>query len=478
MKRSCSTPVTKNLANAIYRNDFYSFIRGVFPMVSTSGQFLPNWHIEAMAHALNQVRLGKQTRLIITVPPRYLKSICATVAFPAYLLGHDPTSRIICVSYSDALARSHANDFRAIVGSDKYRDIFPGMLVSPAKDTETEVKTTARGFRYATSVGGTLTGRGGNVLIIDDPQKPQDAHSATARANLEQWYFNTLYPRLDSKRDDAIIVVMQRLHVDDLVGKLLDHGNWVHLNLAAIAQEDHVVEIGHGRVHHRQIGDVLHPEREPLASLEETKRGMGSLDFAAQYLQAPVPPEGNLIRWRWFNYYDEPPHKVANDEITISWDTALSSKDLSSYSVGMVIQVRRGRFFLLEVIREQLEYPDLRRKVMQVYERWRYACNRCNLLIENKGSGMSLIQDLRQYGIGAIAMDPIGDKVMRMAAQAAKIEAGMVYLPRKASWLTEFQREIMGFPRGNTDDQVDALSQALAYDSRPRAGWGVVKGLY
>jgi hypothetical protein len=349
--------ITRETANAICREDFYSFVRVMFPLVSTSGPLLPNWHIQAMAHSLDQVRRGKTKRLIITVPPRYLKSICASVALPAFLLGHDPTLRIICVSYSEALARSHSNDFRALVNSDRYREIFPRMRVSPQKDTETEVKTTARGYRYATSVGGTLTGRGGNVLIIDDPQKPQDAHSATARANLEQWYFNTLYPRLDSKQDDAIIVVMQRLHNDDIAGKLLDQTSWDHLNLPAIAQCDQDIEIGHGRIHHRQVGDVLHPERESLASLEETKRGMGSLDFAAQYLQAPVPPEGNLIRWRWFQFYDDPPTRAPNDEIIISWDTALSSKELSSYSVGMVIQARGEKLYLLDVIRKQLEYP-------------------------------------------------------------------------------------------------------------------------
>jgi predicted phage terminase large subunit-like protein len=398
------------------------------------------------------------------------------------LLGHDPTARIISVCYSDLLARSHANDTRVILGSDQYRELFPGTIISPHKDTETEVKTTRRGYRFATSVGGTLTGRGGNFLIIDDPQKPEDAHSALAREKIEWWYHSSLYPRLDNKQDGAIIVVMQRLHVDDLVGKLLQQGGWHHLNLAAIAEMDEIIPLGRGR-YHRRRGDVLHPERESLASLEQTRRGMGQLDFSAQYQQAPVPEEGNLIHWKWFNTYDAPPHKEPKDEIIVSWDTALSSKELSSYSVGIVMQVRSDDIYILDVLREQLEYPDLRRKVIEAHIRWRYACNNYALVIEKKGSGMSLIQDLKQeHNIRAIAIEPIGDKIMRMASQTAKVEAGHVFLPRAAPWLEEFQKEVMAFPRGRADDQVDALSQGLAYisemRSRVKAGWGTVKGFY
>ena len=151
--------------------DLYSFVQRVFPIVSAGSPFLPNWHVEAIAYALTRVMRGEIKRLIITVPPRSLKSICASVAFPAFVLGHDPTSRIICVSYSEGLARKHANDFRAVMRSPLYQRLFPGTRISAAKDTELEVMTTARGFRYATSVGGTLTGRGGNLLILDDPMK-------------------------------------------------------------------------------------------------------------------------------------------------------------------------------------------------------------------------------------------------------------------------------------------------------------------
>ena len=214
--------VDPRLVGAILRSDFYSFIRAIFPIVSSNDAFAPNWHIEAIAYQLTRVLKGEIRRLIITVPPRSLKSICASVAFPAFILGHDPQRKIICVSYSEGLARKHANDCRAVMRSDMYRRVFPKTRISPRKDTELEFACTLGGYRLATSVGGTLTGRGGNFIIIDDPMKPQDAVSEAARETTKQWYSNTLLTRLDNKVADAIVVVMQRLHQDDLVGYLLE----------------------------------------------------------------------------------------------------------------------------------------------------------------------------------------------------------------------------------------------------------------
>ena len=451
--------------DAILRRDFCSFVRAAFPIVSGGDQLLFNWHIEAIAEAVSKVRRGETRRLIITVPPRSLKSICTSVALPAFALGLDPTARVICVSYSDNLARKHANDCRALMGSSLYRRLFPGTRIG--KDTELEIETTARGFRLATSVGGTLTGRGGNLIIIDDPMKPQDSEST--RQSVLQWFGNTLLSRLDNKSTDAIIVVMQRLHLDDLVGHLIEQGGWTHLNLPAIAEADEWIPLGGGRVHHRRIGDVLHPEREPLAVLNEFKRTMGSLAFAAQYQQQPVPIEGNLVKWSWFRFYDEQPDLLPGDRIIVSWDTAMSSSELADYSACVVLHVRGQTVYVRDVFRAQLDFPDLRRKVIEMYWRWRRVTSNYALFVERKGSGMSLLQDLRQHDIYAIGIEPEGDKIMRMSEQTARIEAGSVFLPRKAPWLDEFRREVLAFPNGRHNDQVDALSQALKREFYPAA---------
>ena len=430
----------RGLAAAVIRNDLYCFVQAAFPIVAAEDKLLGNWHIEAMCYELERVLRGEIKRLIITVPPRSLKSICASVALPGFALGHDPTRKFICVSYAQGLAEKHASDCRALMRSRMYQQVFR-TRISQVKDTQIEFATTAGGFRLATSVGGTLTGRGGNFIILDDPLKPQDAYSQTARDNLTQWYGSTLISRLDNKAEDAIVVVMQRLHVDDFVAHLLERGGWTHLNLPAIAETEQRIQLGLERYRVRRIGEILHPEREPLTVLNNLKREMGSMDFNAQYQQTPVPPSGNLIKWSWFPFYDTPPRRMPNDRTIVSWDTALSAKELSSYSACVVLQARGETLYMLDVIRERLEYPDLKRKVMESHRRWRNWTNDYALLIEDKGSGMSLMQDLNRERIHPIAIQPNTDKTIRMNAQTARIEAGSVFFRGElAGWTTSAKR--------------------------------------
>jgi predicted phage terminase large subunit-like protein len=323
--------------------------------------------------------------------------------------------------------------------------------------------TTAGGSRLTTSVGGTLTGRGGDLIIIDDPLKPQDAHSEPARESQKQWFSGTLLSRLDHKSEGSIIVVMQRLHPDDPVGHLIEQGGWKHLNLPAIAETDCSIPLGINRYHHRRVGDLLHPERENQATLDGLKRDMGSMEFAAQYQQAPVPIDGNLIKWSWFKLYDSPPKPGPGDRLIVSWDTASSE-----FSVCVVLLVRRETVYILDVIRARLQYPDLRRAVLSQHGRLRQTPADYSLLIEKKGSGLSLIQDLQRENIYPLGIDPEGDKIQRMEAQTAPIEAGAVQLPRNAPWLDEFKKEVLSFPKGRHDDQVDALSQGLQRAFLPR----------
>jgi predicted phage terminase large subunit-like protein len=385
------------------------------------------------------------------------------VALPAYMLGRDPTKRIICVSYSQELAVKHANDCRTVMNSEWYRRAFPRTRIDPSKNTETEFMTTQRGFRLSTSVGGTLTGRGGDLIIIDDPIKPADAMSDTTRQRLIDWYGTTLLSRLDDKESGAIVLVMQRLHVGDLAGHLLEGGGWRHLNLPAIAEIEQSIEIGPGRFHTRKVGDLLHPARESRQTLDAMKVAMGSATFSAQYQQSPIPPGGNMIDWNWFRWF-EPNGEVEVDDVVISWDTAMKATELADYSVGTVWGRKGDFYYLVDLIRVRLDYPALRRKIIEVYDRW----HRPTILIEDAGSGTSLLGDLYEQNIPAVGIKPEGDKVMRMSAQTAKIEAGAVHLPRNAPWLDDLRSEVLAFPNGIHDDQVDSISQALGWMSQPR----------
>ena len=255
----------RRLFEAVLRNDFRAFVEKVFSTLSPRQTFIGNWHIEAIAAALERVRRGELKRLIINMPPRSLKSIMASVAFPAFMLGHDPSCRIVCASYSGELAKKHSNDHRNVLEADWYQRLFPGTRIGAFKNTETEIELTAHGYRLATSLGGTLTGRGGNIIIIDDPLKPDDALSESRREAANQWFINVVLSRLDDKRTGAIVVVMQRVHMHDLTGFLTELSDeWEILNLPAIAVEDEAIPVWGGKVHYRVAGDVMSPEREPL----------------------------------------------------------------------------------------------------------------------------------------------------------------------------------------------------------------------
>jgi len=205
---------------AFARNDFYTFMHRAFRELNATAPFLHNWHNELVASKLEACRQGEITRLIVNVPPRSLKSHAAAVSFPAFVLGHNPGAQIICVSYGQDLANKHSSDCRTVMTSEWYRRLFPTRL-SPHKQSVQEFQTTQNGFRLATSVGGVLTGRGADFIIIDDPLKPDEALSESQRSAANQWFDHTLYSCLNDKRQGVIIIIMQRLHEDDLVGHVL-----------------------------------------------------------------------------------------------------------------------------------------------------------------------------------------------------------------------------------------------------------------
>jgi len=446
----------RDALNLLLQQRLSAFTRQAFKTV-VPDPYLPNWHLEAYAHHLEEVARGRIRRLVITVAPRSLKSISASVAFPAWLLGRDPTKQIVCLSYAQELAVKNANQCRALMNASWYKSAFPGTVISRLKNTETEVETTRGGFRFSTSVGGVLTGRGGDIIIIDDPIKPADAMSETVRTNVNEWFDRTVHSRLNRQVNGAIILVMQRLHVDDLAGHVLERGGWTHLNLPAEAEVDEIIPIGRGRFHHRRIGDLLQPERNPRWVLDEFKRNLGAFDYAAQYQQSPVPLGGNMFNPAAIRRFEGDLGAEPGDMFVQSWDTATKPGELNDASVCTTWLARRGAYYLVDVFRARLGYPDLRRAVIDLHVFWRPEA----VLIEDKASGESLIQDLVSDGVYAIPIRPEGDKVMRAHAATLPFEAGRVALPRTAPWLGEFEAELRAFPHGRHDDQVDSASQFL-----------------
>jgi hypothetical protein len=305
---------------ALLAEDLYSFIEYAFGVVRPGIAFKPNWHIEAIAYKLAQVARGEVKRLIITLPPRSLKSLCASVALPAWFLGHNPSLRTVVACYSDQLSKTHANDFRSLVKDPVYQHVFPVMRLT--RDTDREIVTDRRGKRFATSIDGTLTGLGGDLLIVDDPIKLGDAYSESARQHVIEWYRSTLLSRGDDKSTARIVVVMQRVSQNDLVGYLEESGGFELLNLPAIAQREETYQLSAGGFYTRKMGELLHPAHESSEVLQELKREMGPIAFDAQYQQTPAPPGGNIIRRKWLQNTYTHISIQPNDRLIMSWDIA------------------------------------------------------------------------------------------------------------------------------------------------------------
>ena len=261
-----------------------------------------------------------------------------------------------------------------------------------------------------------------------------------------------------------MVLIMQRLHVDDLAGHIIEKGDWVHVNIPAIAEAPQRYQVGDGQFYHRQIDDLIDPRRESVDVLAKLKREVGSYDFSAQYQQSPAPPGGAMIRLAWFSRYSQLPGYKQGDMIVQSWDTAAKATEICDYSVCTTWYMQEDQFYLMDVFRERLDYPTLKRKVAEQYQRFAGMRMPVKVLIEDKSSGTQLIQESRrERSVPVTPFMPEGDKIMRMHAQSSKIEAGQVHLPYQAAWLQDFETEMMQFPNGKFDDQVDSVSQFLSW---------------
>jgi predicted phage terminase large subunit-like protein len=446
--------IDRQLLDAVYCTHFGAFTYEAFKALNPSQCLIPNWHIDAICHHVQQMVTGEvRKRLILNLPPRTLKSFIASVALPAWLLGRNPSTRIICASYSDELSTKFSRDCRALLETPFYKRVFPGTRLNPKKASEGEFETTKRGSRLATSVGGTLTGRGGDVLVVDDPIKANDAESELARKAAIEWFRNTALSRLDDAGESLVCIAMQRLHVDDLSGILIEQG-WPKLVLPAIAVEAADYQIGEDEVHHRPAGELLQPERDSPAAIDELKREIGSRVFAAQYQQNPTPPDGNMIKAAWLGRYDTAPERNSFQRVVLSCDPAGKAGAHNDYTAITVVGVQKQALHLLHVSRGHWSVVQMREQISALAALWRVDL----VIVEDTSSGMGLIQLLKeQPGLNVVGRRPDADKETRMSRQQGRFEAGRILLPNEAPWLADFEKELLDFPGGRYDDQVDAL---------------------
>ena len=451
-------------ALALARQDLEFFVLLAFRVLGDE-PYHHNWHIAAIAHQLTRVMHGKCRRLIITMPPRTMKSFIASVCLPAWLLGRNPQEKIICASYNQPLASYFAFQMRRLVESPWYREVFPGTRIDPRKSGLEEIRTTRGGYRLSTSVGGTLTGRGGNWVIIDDPIKSDDAGSEAVRNTVSQWFSATVISRFNNPNQGKIVVVAQRLHLRDLPGELAASGGWDQLELPLIAPRAQTIALGDEFEYLREAGEVLHPARFDPKTIADLKAAMGPQDFEAQYNQRPLPPGGAVFRLEWLKRYEHRPHDHHTQAIVQSWDTAFEVAGNNDYSVCSTWAISGTNYYLLDVFRKRLAFPELEQAIYKLRSKWRADL----VFVEAIGSGLSVCQSISRIPQNQWIRPfrPRGPKQERAIQQSSKFARGRVWVPREALWLRRFEDELAEFPHGKHDDQVDSVVQFLAVADAP-----------
>lgn len=449
------------------RRHMVDFFQPAFHIVDPGALYLHNWHVDLMCEYLEAAWEREITKLAINVPPRSLKSNIVTVGFPAWGLGRNASEKFLCQAYSAKLSVKHSVDCRLILENPWYQRLFPGTIIAPDQNEKAKFQTTARGHRIATSIGGTLTGEGGNFLITDDPVDPKRAMSEADRTTANEWMDQTWSTRKDDPNNSVEIIVMQRLHTEDPTGHLLSEDkSWEHLVLPQVAEKKTIIifPISKREVV-REKDSLLHPERVDQKAVDGMKTRLGSYGFSAQQQQKPAPAGGGIIKLPWFRRYKTPPAETNIIKKTLSLDTAIKDKEINDPSACLMFVETDAGYFIVDVWKDRVIYPDLKRTTKALIEKW----SPNETLIEDKGSGQQLLQDLRrETNYAVIAMEPGGlDKVTRMSNESPVIEAGQVWLPEESPWLFDLEQEILNFPNAAHDDQVDTLSQFLKRQREP-----------
>lgn len=450
--------------NWVLSTQFDLFFHKVFAELNPGIEYIPAPHVELICDRLQRIEAGEFRRLLIAIPPRYLKSTIATVGYIAWKMGRDPSLKVLLASYGQDLANKLARDIRIIVSSTWYREAFPRFKIGRGKNTEAEVQTTANGYLKAVSVEGGVTGYGADLIVFDDPIKVLDADNPHVLQRARDYFDQSLFPRLNDKHNGIVLVVQQRLHREDLVGHLIEKGTFELLSLPAIAIADENYPVLDGTAFTRRQGDPLHPARDTLEGLAKIRSSMDAAPFEAQYQQDPTAFGGGYVDWTWFKLYDARLPRDEYHSVVQSWDFAGEVGPNNDYSVGMAFGLAPdGCWHLVDLLRGKWVYPDLLQRIEYFRRLWRPEI----VLVEHAGLGRPIFHELlkRKYPLQGVA--PRSAKVVRFQGVTGRIEAGELRIPREARWLAEFRREMLDFPSGAHDDQIDALSQFLNWARNP-----------
>lgn len=476
------------------RRRLSTFIREAWPIVEPATPFVHGWHIDVLSEHLEAVGRGELRRLIINIPPRTMKSLTTAVFWPCWEWLEAAHLRWLFATYAQSLSLRDSVRCRRLIqskggkadGTLFERVGYQGLLallddepwgLTGDQNAKEKYETTLTGMRLATSVGGIATGEGGDRIVIDDPLNAKQARSDAERLAANKWWDETMTTRFNNA-EAAGVIVMQRLHEEDLTGHLLAQGGWHHLCLPAEYEPSHPfvypssVTLPSGRElpgdPRTEEDELLEPVRLSPERLAELARGLGSYGYAGQMQQRPAPLEGGMFKRHWWQRWETHP---TFDRVISSWDMRFSDSQeaSSSYVVGQVWGMHGANRFLLAQIRARLSFTETL-KAVAALDAFRHASAK---LVEKKANGAAVVDTLKAKIPGLIPIEPEGGKEVRAAAAEPIVEAGNVYLPDgeyipaplgyEQTAVADFIAEHTVFPNGAHDDQVDALSQALAW---------------
>ena len=441
------------------------FIEGAWNVVEPGTPYRENWHIGYICEHLQAITDGQLLRLLVMCPPRYTKSRVITVSWPAWEWIQIPSMRWLFSSYAIDLARQHSRERRDIIQSDWYQENWGGIYQLRAdQNLVTNQGNSEGGVMQCRGTGGLGTGTGGNRIVVDDPHNVKQAESDVQRESAVTDFRKNLSTRLNDPKTGAIVVTMQRLNSRDVAGHILSEGGYEVIQLSASPPKDRKIFIfpRSGKEYIREKDEVLWEERHDKAGIARQKQAMGSYAFSAQYDQNPVPEGGNKIKMAWFPRFRallEGP-----DETVFSIDTGNKPGIKNDPSVIEIYQRRKTTWLLSHIWKERAIYPDLKRMVILLAKHWKPD----TVIIEDKASGQSLIQDLQEETtLPVIGIIPTTDKPSRFDVQIGHIEAGVIALPDEnyidAPWLTDLEMYLSQYPTPDSWDELDAMSQFLLW---------------
>jgi predicted phage terminase large subunit-like protein len=458
-----------NLDAERLRRSFYAFVVDAWPLVEFSNVFVDGWHIHAICDYLQALDEGRipSKNLMINVPPRHMKSLLVNVFFPAWTWTRNLNKKFLCFSYSSDLTVRDSRKCRDLVGSQWYQERFP-CAINKRNDTSDQFENMSGGYRYCFGTGGSIAGQGGDYLLIDDPLEISKAESKAERDHVNYVYDNAIAGRGNDPRTVRKILIMQRLHDDDLCGHIIANGEvWEQFILPA---EYECVERFHSSIGftdpRTEKDELLWPERIPREELEKMKIPLSARGVAGQYQQRPTPLLGAIFKKEWFTTRRESMPCVAR---YFSWDTAASIEDTAAYTCGICGELTPDyHLFIRNVWRDRIEFPQLQYAVEGQVKKFGGNMLR-DIIIENKSSGIQAIQSMKQtskLADNVVPFNPKGDKIARAYECAKWAEKGMIIFPPPSvdnGWMLDFEDEIFLFPNSRYKDQVDALSQLSDY---------------